>query len=253
MKYKAICFDIDGTLYPAQVMRGRLLRMGLRHPVIGIKYNKVRKVFRKGQKDFVRTVPFRWREAMILKNKTAVEPEQGFIEEDYRKEYSTLQNLIYDPMEKLYQKTKAIDGVAQTLGKIKNNGLKIGVFTDFPLFHKLQTMNLYEYVDFCASSDDVGFLKPDTHCFEYLLYNLKVEPQDVLYVGDSYAKDIVGASKAGIDAVLVNVKTLKGRSRFATTAKTKYPLAKAVFSRWKDFDAWLDVNIANTATMEDLQ
>ena len=102
------------------------------------------------------------------------------------------------------------------------------------LFEKLKSMSLSDLVDFYASSDDIGFLKPDTHCFEYLLYNLKMEAKDVLYVGDSYDKDIVGANSAGMDAVLVNVE----RSELKD-AKTRYPLAKAVFCRWKDFDAWL--------------
>ena len=88
-------------------------------------------------------------------------------------------------------------------------------------------MGLDKYVDFGASSDDAGFLKPDAHCFEYLLYNLKMESSDVLYVGDSYVKDIVGSHNAGIYAVLVNVKP------------SDYPLAKEVFGSWKELDAWL--------------
>ena len=71
-------------------------------------------------------------------------------------------------------------------------------------------------------------------CFEYLLYNLKMDPQDVLYVGDSYEKDIVGASAASIDAVMVNVRGLKPGD-----AEAKYPLAKAVFGTWDEFDKWL--------------
>ena len=108
------------------------------------------------------------------------------------------------------------------------------MFTDFPLFGKLEGMGLDGYVDFSASSDDVGFLKPDSHCFEYLLYNLKLERNDVLYVGDSYSKDIAGACNAGIDAVLVNVKQSELRD-----AAERFPLAKEVFCNWKDFDAWL--------------
>ena len=124
--------------------------------------------------------------------------------------------------------------------KIKNNGLKIGVFTDFPLFDKLEGMKLADLVDFAASSDDIGYLKPDTHCLEYLLYNLKMGPKDVLYVGDSYNKDILGAKAVGMDAVLVNVKASASKD----LAK-EYPLAKAAFRTWNEFDTWL------SATMED--
>ena len=240
MAYKAICFDIDGTLYPAAVMNRRLARIGLAHPLFNLKYRRNRKQLRLHQKDYSKSIPFRWREAMTIQRGTGAEPESGFREDDYRVTYGKLQKKVYGPMERLYASTRAFPGVRRTFEKIHGNGLKIGVFTDFPLFSKLQSMNLADLVDFSASSDDVGFLKPDAHCFEYLLYNLKLGAEDVLYVGDSYEKDIKGAAGAGIDAVLVNVKPSDMRNR-----NSRYPLAKAVFSRWDDFDLWL------TAVMED--
>lgn len=227
MRYKAICFDIDGTLYPFSLMQKRLLSIWLRHPFFVTRYNRMRKQFRFWQKSFKQDIPFRWREAVIIQNKTGEEPEKPFSQSDYQKTYDSLKRKMYDPMQNLYRKTEPFDGVRETFRSIKAHGLKIGVFTDFPMFEKLKSMGLDEYVDFGASSDDAGFLKPDAHCFEYLLYNLKMEPSDVLYVGDSYVKDIVGAHNAGIDAVLVNVKP------------SDYPLAKEVFGSWKEFDAWL--------------
>ena len=244
MKYKAICFDIDGTLYPIGIMNRRIFRLSAVHPLFGLKYRKARKEFRRHQSAFSREIPFRWREAAIIQNGSGAEPDHEFSEESFRKlygkTYDRLDRWAYRKMERLYERTEPFAGVARTLGKIRNNGLKVGVFTDFPLFRKLEGMELASLVDFAASSDDIGFLKPDTHCFEYLLYNLKMGPQDVLYVGDSYEKDIVGANAAHIDAVLVNVRGLKPGD-----AEAKYPLAKAVFSTWDEFDKWL------TAEMED--
>ena len=240
MAYKAICFDIDGTLYPARIMKWRLVRIGLAHPLFNLKYRKNRKQLRLHQKDFRQNVPLRWREAMVIQNATGAEPEKAFDEKDYRGTYEKLQRLVYGPMERMYRKTEPFDGVRRTFEKIHDNGLKIGVFTDFPLFSKLEGMDLADLVDFAASSDDLGFLKPDAHCFEYLLYNLKMGAEDVLYVGDSYEKDITGAAGAGIDAVLVNVK-----GSLVKDAASRYPLAKAVFCSWDDFDMWL------TAVMED--
>lgn len=239
MAYKAVCFDIDGTLYPVRTMNSRLFRLGLRHPLFNLRYRRSRKELRRHQASYKLDIPFRWREAMVISNGSGVEPE-AFSKEDYRKTYDRLDRYVYGPMERLYEKTVPFDGVRRTFEKIKDNGLKIGVFTDFPLFSKLQSMGLADLVDFAASSDDVGFLKPDAHCFGYLLYNLKLGPKDVLYVGDSYSKDIAGASGAGIDAVLVNVAPPHLKD-----AATLYPQARAVFSTWDGFDRWL------TAEMED--
>ncbi len=238
MAYKAICFDIDGTLYPIKTMNSRLLKLSVRHPFFGLKYSRNRKEFRRWQASFKQAVPFRWREAMIVQNGTG--EERAFEKYFYQRIYDKLEKLVYKPMERLYEKTDTFDGVRETFQRIKANGLKIGVFTDFPLFEKLEGMGLADLVDFAASSDDVGYLKPDAHCFEYLLYNLKMGPQDVLYVGDSYSKDIKGAKEAGIDAVLVNVKASD-----KVDLALEYPLAKAAFRTWKEFDVWL------SATMED--
>ena len=208
--------------------------MWFRHPVFLLRYSRERREFRRCQADFRQEIPFRWREAMIIHNASGKEPETDFSEAGYKSTYERLRKYVYGPMQGLYEKTDPFDGVRSTFRSIRNNGLKIGVFSDFPLFHKLESMGLAEYVDFSASSDDVGFLKPDAHCFEYLLYNLKMERSDVLYVGDSYSKDIAGARNAGLDAVLVNVKPSGLRNAGRT-----FPLAKAVFGTWKDFDAWL--------------
>ena len=242
MRYKAICFDIDGTLYPVSVMNRRLFCLTLRHPLFARRYNKARNAFRLHQKNFKQVIPFRWREAMNIQNSSAAEPGKPFSEDEYRPIYEKLQRFFYIPMERLYRNTTPYDGVRKTFERIKAKGLKTGVLTDFPLYSKLESLGISDLVDFSASSDDIGFLKPDTHCFEYLLYNLKMEPKDVLYVGDSYSKDIEGAHDAGIDAVLVNVRPSEIHD-----AATRFPLAKAVFSSWREFDAWL------AAGMEDMQ
>ena len=39
MRYKAICFDIDGTLYPASLMKRRLMALWARHPAFSVRYN----------------------------------------------------------------------------------------------------------------------------------------------------------------------------------------------------------------------
>ena len=239
MAYKAVCFDIDGTLYPVRTMKGRLMRIGFRHPLFNMRYRRTRKQLRRHQGTYRLDIPFRLREAMVLGRGTGAEPE-SFDGAVFRREHDRLQRWVYGPMQRLYGRTVPFDGVRRTFEKIKDNGLKIGVFTDFPLFSKLEGMGLADLVDFAASSDDVGFLKPDAHCFEYLLYNLKLGPHDVLYVGDSYSKDVAGASGAGIDAVLVNVAPSHMKD-----AATRYPLARAVFSTWDGFDRWL------TAEMEE--
>ncbi len=234
MKYKAICFDIDGTLYPKAVMNRRLLALGFLHPHFSLCYNKMRKQLRQCQESLQGNLISK--EATVIVKNSSKCKNQDIKGETFLAEVALvkerLEKWIYAPMQRLYKKTKPYDGVVETFKTLKAKGLKIGVFSDFPLFKKLQSMGLEPYVDLAASSEDVGFLKPSVHCFDYLLYNMGIEGLDrkeVLYVGDSYDKDVVGATKAGLTAVLVNAKG----------TKKEYPLACEVFESWKDFDKWL--------------
>jgi len=118
----------------------------------------------------------------------------------------------------------------KTLRKIKEHGITTAVFSDWPLWDKLERMGLDSLIDKRYSPDDCGYLKPDVHCFEFVVDKLGFEAKDVLFVGDSYNKDIAGAAGAGLDAVLVGTKDEEG----------KYPLAKKVFADWEEFDAWID-------------
>lgn len=234
MPYKAVCFDIDGTLYPKSLMNCRLVRLYLRHPVFVNAYMKNRKAFRRYQDSFKKDIPLFWREAMIIQNKSGKEPETAFNEETYRKTYDKLQKFFYEPMKKMYEKTPLYDGVKETLTKLKSKGIRVGLLSDFPLFdNKLKGLGIEELVDFAISSDDIGFLKPSVHCMDKLLYNLNMDRTEVLYVGDSYDKDILGSKNANMDGVLVNSKKSQDQA----------PLAKAVFSNWKDFDSWLMANV----------
>ena len=261
MGYKAVCFDIDGTLYPRSVMNYRLLALGLKHPFFSLKYNKMRRVFREIQDNFDEDCLFKnksmvAREAIIMQKKLGNGENEDIGLKKCDKKISLvntsagtmeaqIEKYIYRPIAKLYKRTKPYDGVVETFKRLKANGVKIGVFSDFPLLSKLEGLGLSQYVDFAASSEDVGFLKPNIHCFEYLMYNMNLKPSETLYVGDSYSKDVVGAHGAGLDAVLVNAKDFdaKGVSSEAPNEKgagsEKYPLSCGVFSTWFDFDRWL--------------
>jgi HAD superfamily hydrolase (TIGR01509 family) len=63
-------------------------------------------------------------------------------------------------------------------------------------------------VDCFASITDSGIVgqeKPHPAIFEAALHKMKAEPAKSLYVGDMYSVDYVGATKAGMQAVLFDV------------------------------------------------
>lgn len=53
-------------------------------------------------------------------------------------------------------------------------------------------------------SCDVGYAKPDTFIFQYAQCLLKMNPNEILHIGDSYTSDYMGAKKASWNSILLN-------------------------------------------------
>tara|TARA_A100001037_G_scaffold305982_1_gene348397 strand:- start:858 stop:1562 length:705 start_codon:yes stop_codon:yes gene_type:complete len=89
---------------------------------------------------------------------------------------------------------------------LKSRGLDIGIITNLrqDMECLLNKLNLFEYVDICINSKDVGFEKPDPRIFEYALKQQGVNASDTVHVGDQYYSDVQGALRAGIKPVLLD-------------------------------------------------
>ena len=69
---------------------------------------------------------------------------------------------------------------------------------------KIQQMNLNLFDNFIVTSEEAGIEKPNKLIFEIALNKLKLNNDEVCMIGDSYEKDIIGASNIGIDAIWIN-------------------------------------------------
>jgi putative hydrolase of the HAD superfamily len=77
----------------------------------------------------------------------------------------------------------------------------------------------------------VGHEKPHPEIFRQALETLKARPEESLYVGDVYTVDYVGATQAGMQAVLMDVPgayTGKGVPRVESLAELQGMLADAI-------------------------
>ncbi len=90
--------------------------------------------------------------------------------------------------------------VTDTLGKLKELGLKLVIITDADTHHalaRLTRVGLLNYFDFVVAADMTGTKKPDPAHFLFALETLKIKPEETLVVGDSIKRDIVPAHKLG--------------------------------------------------------
>ncbi len=88
---------------------------------------------------------------------------------------------------------------------LKNKGIRIAILTDLTAniqHRKLYKLDLKDYIDVLVTSEEAGQEKPSKTIFEIALNKLCLSPSEVIMVGDSTSKDIVGSEKVGINALL---------------------------------------------------
>jgi 2-haloacid dehalogenase len=92
-------------------------------------------------------------------------------------------------------------GAVETLERLRGR-FKLGLVTNGETDSqrgRLQATGLDRFFDAVLISDEVGCAKPDPRLFALALDKLGVGAEEALYVGDSIEHDLAGAQAAGID------------------------------------------------------
>ena len=92
-------------------------------------------------------------------------------------------------------------------GKRMKKKYKIAVLTNGNASsqrRKLNTINIYDLLDYSLVSSEYGVRKPDKQIFEYTAKQLGLETEECAYVGDNYKIDILGSRNAGMLPVFIS-------------------------------------------------
>ena len=98
------------------------------------------------------------------------------------------------------------DDVRDTLKELKKK-YKIAVLTNGNASsqrRKLNTINIYDLLDYSLVSSEYGARKPDKQIFEYTAKQLDLKTEECAYVGDNYKIDILGSRNAGMLPVFIS-------------------------------------------------
>jgi len=97
-------------------------------------------------------------------------------------------------------------GTTDVLTELRHRGFILAVISnsDGRIESDLRAAGLAPYFAFVLDSSVVGIEKPDVRIFEMALARLALPPSAAAYVGDVYAIDVLGARRAGIEAVLMD-------------------------------------------------
>ena len=109
-----------------------------------------------------------------------------------------------------YPDIKLIPEAINVLKWLKANNYKIGLLTDGRpegQRNKIRALNLEKFCDCINITDELGgirYRKPNEIPYKIILNELKVKPEEAIYVGDNPAKDFISANKLGLITIMVN-------------------------------------------------
>ncbi len=185
MKIKAVGFDIDGTLYPNLSMYIRSSSSFLSHPRLVYHFGKVRKEVRKTEF----SGDFRANQAKLLGYSMNISQERAA---------DLIERQLYQRWVYSFKGVKPFKSVRPALLSLKREGIKLGALSDFPVERKLEFLGLADLMEIAFSSEETGHLKPHNAPFINLISKFGINPGEILYVGNSYKYDILGAKRVGL-------------------------------------------------------
>lgn len=101
----------------------------------------------------------------------------------------------------------AFEDAAPALAALTAAGVRLAVLTngsEQQQTAKLRSIGLLDGVGPVFTAEAIGARKPDPRAFLIVCDRLGVAPDTVLYVGDEYEVDVLGAQSAGVHAVLLD-------------------------------------------------
>ena len=164
MNIKAVCFDIDGTMYPLWMTKVLLVPTFFPSISLVMGIQSFRKSMR--QPDTQETTPpnlegFRSRQTLYVKHKLQSSLPLDAIEKKIDAQF-------YKNMESSFSHIHPYKGLRETLLFLKDRAVKVGALSDFPIHSKLETLSVDDLIDFSACTEESGYLKPHKAPFEIL-------------------------------------------------------------------------------------
>jgi HAD superfamily hydrolase (TIGR01549 family) len=201
-RVRALLFDLDGTLYRQRPMRAlmatELVALALRHPLRAPITWRVLSEFRRAQEalrghDTPRGAAVEQLELTARRTGFSIDDVEGIVAEW----------MLERPLKYLPRCRAA--GLERLLDFLNRRGIKIGVFSDYPPELKLKALGVAGRfsVQLCSADPDIRLFKPHPRGFLVASARWRIDPSEILVVGDRRDADAAGARAAGMPCVIV--------------------------------------------------
>ena len=214
-RIRAVLFDLDGTMYRQKPMRAlmamELITLAITHPLRAPVSWRVLSEYRKAQEalrgqETPRGAAIEQLELTARRTGLARDAVDTIVAEW----------MLERPLKHL-PRCRAT-GLLPLLDFLTRRGIKMGVFSDYPPELKLQALGVGGRfsVVLCSSDPAVGLFKPHPRGFLEASARWKVDPAEVLVVGDRPDADAAGAAAAGMPCVIVGRKQTDSSGDFVS-------------------------------------
>lgn len=196
-KIRGVIFDVDGTLYDQRILRMMMLvelggyvmikREAIRDLRILHHFRKVREELAKSEANNVLNQQF---EKVAKKISTNTEHIADVVEK-----------WIYKKPLK-YMEISRFDKVDVFFDALRVRGLKIGIFSDYPVEEKLAVLKLRADATCYSLESGLGKLKPQTLGLETVINRLSLNKSECVFIGDRDSRDGLCARRLGVPFIL---------------------------------------------------
>ena len=202
---RAVLLDVDGTLYSQRILRGF---MGLELCTLPLSMHSYRSAY-----SIWRSLGYFRRVREELRHLGEPEDDLATLQyteaakragEDPAQIERVVAEWIYQRPLKYLRFCKR-RGLEAFLTFLENKGVQVGVFSDYPVFDKLQALGVSQRISLtlCATDSEINAFKPHPKGFLHACTLWGLSPEEVLYIGDRPEVDAVGAANAGMPCALL--------------------------------------------------
>lgn len=189
MTIKAIIFDLDNTIIDFQTMKHKCCEKAVKAMIkAGLKTS-----YKKAYAELFELYSYHGIEDHEIFNKL-LKKLTGKID------YQILTHGIIAYRNERLTHLKPYPQTEQTLKALKKKGVKLGIISDAPKLQawlRLVSMGLDNYFDHVITSNN-HIRKKEPKPFKKMLKELKVKPNEAIYVGDNPTRDIKEAKRNGL-------------------------------------------------------
>jgi len=200
MKYKGLLLDIDNTLYDYNITHSNALEKVISYckKTFNLKEDDIRDGYNIARK----RVHIELSETASSHNRLLYFQKMFEILNINPLEHSFIIYNIY--WDNFLEYMKPFDGIYELLEKYKNKICLVTDLTAHIQYRKIKILKLEKYCNKIVTSEEAGKEKPHPYMFMFALQKLNLQANEVCMIGDSFKKDIFGASNLGIQSIWLN-------------------------------------------------